>query len=53
MLSPSNCTATCGYSSLEVLDARRFLVAHTIFRHPDENGIPRKTVVVREVRIEG
>ncbi len=48
----SNCAATCGYSSMEALDSRRFLVAHTLFRHRDETGQPRKAVVVREIRIE-
>jgi len=48
----SNCAATCGYSSLEALSSNRFLVAHTIFRHPDGAGVLRKAVVVREVGIE-
>lgn len=48
----SNCAATCGYSSMEALDAHRFLVAHTIFRFPDAGGVCRKAVVVREVRLE-
>lgn len=48
----SNCAATCGYSSMVALDARRLLVAHTIFRHPDADGLPRKAVVVRHVSIE-
>ncbi|MBU4200376.1 MAG: glycoside hydrolase [Verrucomicrobia bacterium] len=48
----NNCAATCGYSSMEALDARRFLVAHTIFRHIDVAGCPRKAIVVREVRVD-
>jgi hypothetical protein len=47
----SNCAATCGYSSMEALDARRFLVAHSIFRHIDAGGRPRKAIVVREVSV--
>jgi hypothetical protein len=48
----NNCAATCGYSSMEALDASRFLVAYTIFRYPDGAGILCKAVVVREVCIE-
>ena len=48
----NNCAATCGYSSMEPLDAGRFLVAHTIFRHIDAEGRPRKAIVVREVRVD-
>ena len=48
----NNCSATCGYSSMEALDSHRFLVAYTNFRCPDEAGVPRKTVLVQEVCVE-
>jgi len=43
---------TCGYSSIEPLDDRRFLIAYTDFNHIDTDGRNRKAILTRQVSIE-
>ena len=43
---------TCSYTDMIPLDDRTALLAHTDFNIKDENGIPRKTVVVRYITVE-
>lgn len=43
---------TCSYTDMIALDDRTALLAHTDFNIKDENGVPRKTVVVRYITVE-
>lgn len=46
----SNVSAhSCGYTRMVPLDERSLLVAHSDFKWPDEQGRPRKAIVVRRV----
>lgn len=47
-----NTDNTCGYSSIEPLDDRRFLIAYSDFNHIDTDGQKRKAILVREVSVE-
>jgi hypothetical protein len=40
---------TCAYTAMIAIDADNFLLAYSKFDHPDENGIKRKTIIVRRV----
>ena len=44
--------ATCSYSDMIALDDHTALLAHSDFTIPDEDGIPRKTIVVRTITVE-
>lgn len=43
---------TCSYSDMIALDDRTALLAHSDFTIKDENGISRKTIVVRYITVE-
>ena len=43
---------TCSYSDIIALDDHTALLAHSDFNIQDENGIPRKTIVVRFLTVE-
>jgi len=42
---------TCSYSSLIALDDHTALIAYADFNYPDENGKPRKAILVRTVTV--
>ena len=42
---------SCGYTDLVALDANTFLVVYSWFRMPDTEGRPRKSILVRRVRV--
>jgi len=42
---------TCSYSDLIALDDRTALIAYSDFTFPDEQGRPRKTILVRKVTV--
>ena len=44
-------TRTSGYTSLVANGPDRFFIAYDQFDYPNENGEPRKTILVREVRV--
>ena len=43
---------TCSYSDIIALDDHTALLAHSDFTIEDENGVPRKTIVVRHITVE-
>lgn len=43
---------TCSYSDLLALDDHTALVAYSDFNVEDEEGVPRKTIVVRSITVE-
>ena len=42
-------TDTCSYSDLLALDEQTALIAYSDFQYPDEQGQPRKTILVRTI----
>jgi len=42
---------SCSYTALLALDAHSALLAYSYFKYPDGNGNPRKTILVRTVRV--
>jgi len=43
---------SCGYTRMVPLDERSLLIAHSDFKWPDEQGRPRKAIVVRRITVE-
>ncbi len=51
-ISSDNVSAdTCGYTSLVATGPDTFLIAYSHFKHLNENGEPRKAILVREVQV--
>ena len=44
-------TRTSGYTGLIAVGPDRFLIAYDQFDYPNEEGQPRKTILVREVQV--
>ncbi len=42
---------TCSYCALTKISADTALIFYSDFNYPDENGIPRKSIMVREVKV--
>lgn len=49
---PCEWRSTCSYSDIIALDDNTALVIYTDFYYPDENGVPRKTVLCRKITVE-
>ena len=43
---------TCAYTAMTAIDDSNFLLAYSNFDHPDENGVKRKTIIIRQVKAE-
>lgn len=42
---------SCGHTEMVPLDARTALLVYADFNHPDSNGVPRKSIMVRRVQV--
>lgn len=40
---------TCAYTAMIAVDDNNFLLAYSKFDHPDENGIERKSIIIRQI----
>jgi len=47
-----NQTDTCSYSSMVALSDNTFLIAYSKFQHTDVDGINKKAIVVRKIKVE-
>ena len=43
---------TCGYTSLLTTGPNRFIIAYSHFKHVTDEGLVRKAIMIREVRVD-
>ena len=43
---------TCGYTSLVATGPNRFIIAYSHFKHVTDEGLVRKAILIREVRVD-
>lgn len=48
---PMNGEGSCCYTSMLALDDNNALVAYSHFQYPDSDGIPKKTLLVRKIKV--
>lgn len=50
---PPNVQAdSCGYTDLVALDANTFLIVYSWFQRPGADGLPHKSILVRQVKVD-